>query len=102
MKKIIDGKKYDTETATRVGFYSNYGSWRDFDHFEETLYRKKTGEHFLFGEGGPATKYSESCGDNSFSGGCRIIPLTEEKAKAWAEKNLSVDEYEEIFGAVEE
>lgn len=102
MKKIIDGKKYDTETAKRLGFYSNYGSWRDFNHFEETLYQKKTGEFFLFGEGGPLTRYAESCGDNSFSGGSRIIPLTEEKAKAWVEKNLSADEYEALFGEVEE
>ena len=102
MKKIINGKKYDTETASEVGSWSNGGGWRDFSHFEETLYRKKTGEFFLFGEGGPMTKYAVSTGQNSWSGGERIIPLTHENARKWAEEHLDGDEYEEIFGEVTE
>ena len=43
-------KKYDTETARAVADYANNGNWRDFTHFEETLYQKKTGEFFLYGE----------------------------------------------------
>ena len=53
MKKIINGKVYDTEKAKQVAYYSSAGSWRDFQHYEETLYLKKTGEYFLFGEGAP-------------------------------------------------
>lgn len=102
MKKIIGGKVYDTETAKRMGFYSNGGGWRDFNHIEETLYRKKTGEFFLFGEGGPATRYAEPEGQNSWSGGSRIMPMTYDEAREWAEKNLDADEYEEIFGTIEE
>jgi hypothetical protein len=30
MRKIIDGKKYDTETATLVGSYSPNANRRDF------------------------------------------------------------------------
>ena len=101
MKQIINGKKYNTETAKELGTYSNSGSWNDFDHFRETLYLKRTGEFFLLGEGGPRTKYAYSDG-NTRSGGAKIIPLTIEEAKAWAERNLSVEEYEEIFGEVEE
>ena len=37
MRKIINGRKYDTDTAQELGYYSNYGSWNDFNHFEETL-----------------------------------------------------------------
>lgn len=102
MKKIVKGKAYDTKTAKEVGFYSNGGGWRDFSHIEETLYRKKNGEFFLYGEGGPMTKYAESTGQNSWSGGSRIIPLTFESARDWAEKKLDADEYEAIFGEVEE
>lgn len=102
MKKIINGKKYDTETAEKVGYYSDGRSWRDFGHFEETLYRKKTGEFFLFGEGGAASKYGVYIGDNSFGSGDRIIPMSEDDAKAWAEARLDGDEYESIFGEVEE
>lgn len=102
MKKIINGKKYDTETASKAGSWSNGGGWRDFSHFEEILYRKKTGEFFLYGEGGPMTKYAVSTGQNSWSGGERIIPLTYENARKWAEEHLDGDEYEEIFGEVTE
>lgn len=102
MKKIINGKKYDTETAKEVGYWENGGMWRDFSHMEETLYLKKTGEFFLFGEGGPMTKYSVSQGQNSWSGGSRIIPLSYENARQWAEEHLDADEYESVFGEVEE
>lgn len=102
MKKIINGKKYDTDTATEVGYWSNGFGYRDFSWMEETLYRKKTGEFFLHGEGGPMTGYAEQCGGNGWCSGERIIPMTEEKAKEWAERRMDVDEYEALFGEVEE
>lgn len=102
MKKIINGRVYDTEKAKELGTYANYGSWRDFSHLEETLFRKKTGEYFLFGEGGPATKYAEAEGQNSWTGGRRIMPMTYDEARAWAEEHLTADEYEAIFGEIVE
>ena len=102
MKKIINGKVYDTNTAKELGSYGNGGTWRDFSHWEETLYRKKTGEYFLHGEGGPMTRYAEAQGQNQWSGGSRIMPMTYQEATQWAEEHLSADEYEEIFGAVVE
>lgn len=79
-----------------------FGTVTDFGHWEETLYRKSTGEYFLHGEGGPASKYAESVGQNQWRGGEKIIPLSIEAAQKWAEENLDADEYEKIFGAVEE
>lgn len=52
MKKIINGKKYDTDTAKEVGYSNNGLLSTDIDYIEETLYQKKTGEFFLYGEGG--------------------------------------------------
>lgn len=101
MKKIINGKVYDTEKAKAFGSWSKGDGWRDFSYREETLYRKKTGEFFLFGEGGPATNYAERIG-NAWSNGSRIMPMSYSEAKAWAEEKLSGDEYEEIFGAIAE
>lgn len=100
MKKIINGKVYDTETARKMAFWSNNLSYRDFGWVEETLYRKKTGEYFLFGEGGPMSRFAESCGDNSWGSGSKIIPMSYAKATNWAEEHLTGDEFEEIFGAV--
>ena len=102
MKKIINGKLYNTETATELGTWANAGTWRDFNHVEETLYRKRTGELFLFGEGGANTRYAERVDANSWRGGETIIPLTYQEAAEWAEKHLDADEYQEIFGPVSE
>lgn len=102
MIQIINGKKYNTETAKKVGYYSSPGVWGDFDHYEETLYQKKTGEFFLYGEGGPRTGYSKIVGQNSWSGGYAIIPKTFNEAREWAEEHLSAEEYESIFGEVPE
>lgn len=101
MKQIINGKMYNTETAKELTSWSNDVSYSDFSHCREVLYRKKTGEYFLYGEGGAMSKYSEYHG-NCSSGGSKIIPLTENKAKAWAEKHIDSDKYIEIFGDVEE
>lgn len=101
MKKIINGKKYDTETAKELGYWNNGYPSNDFNYCEETLYLKKTGEYFLHGEGGALTQYSEKTWSGNTSGE-NITLLTEKKAKEWAEMHLTVDEYESIFGEVEE
>lgn len=102
MKKIINGKKYSTETATMLADRWNGRAGGDFGRVVESLYRKKTGEYFLHGVGGAATCYANSAGLNCWSGGQDIIPLTEVEAKQWAEAWLDADEYEKIFGEVEE
>lgn len=102
MKKVIKNRVYDTATAVKVAEYSSPGDWGDFGHYEERLYRKKVGEYFLHGEGGPMTRYAVSTGLNSWSGGEKIIPLDYAAAQEWAEEHLDEDEYERIFGAVVE
>lgn len=101
MKKIIGGKRYDTDTAKEVGSDS-YSNPRDFSYWEETLYRKNTGEFFLYGEGGANSRYAVQIEQNTWSGGQRINPLSFEEAKSWAEEHLDGNKYESIFGTVEE
>ena len=101
MKMIINGKTYNTDTATMLGEWSNGYPQSDFRYCEETLYKKKTGEFFLYGDGGPMSKYSRCCG-NDYSYGSAIIPLLEEDAKEWAEAKLDADEYCLIFGEPDE
>lgn len=102
MKKIIKGKRYDTETATLCGSMSYGQGPRDFKHFSEELYQKRTGEFFLYCEGGPASQYAQEISINQWSGGELIRPLTLDEAKKWAENNLDGEEYEKIFTVEEE
>lgn len=102
MKKIINGKVYDTETAKRLGEYEPNPYRSDFHYYCETLYRKKTGEFFLHGEGNAASPYSRSCGQNEWCGSEKIIPMTYAEAQKWTEEHLDGDEYCEIFGEPDE
>lgn len=102
MKKIIKNKLYDTDTAQRLGEYAPNPDQGNFSYFCETIYRKKTGEFFLHGEGNAASKYAHPCGQNEWCGGEKIIPLTYEDAQAWAEEHLDGDSYIEAFGEPEE
>lgn len=101
MKRVIKGKLYNTETAERVGAWDNGYYTNDFNYCSEDLYQKKTGEFFLHGEGGAMSVYASSEGNMSGYGE-RIIPMTYDEAAQWAEKHLTGDEYEKIFGEITE
>lgn len=102
MKKIINGAKYDTATAKMLGEWSNGCYTNDFNYCSEDLYRTKSGKYFLHGEGGANSKYSRSVGNNSWTGDSVIEPITRATAMEWAEEHLDGDEYEAIFGTVED
>lgn len=74
MKKFINGKRYDTDSATAVYEVKT----RDT---QEVLYRKKTGDFFTW-------DYNR-----------RIKPLSREEAAEWAKKaNINEDTYNRLFG----
>lgn len=102
MKKIINGKVYDTTTAELLGSWSSPGSVTNFSHFSESIYRKRTGEFFLHGEGGPASRYAVQIEQNSWRGGEKITPLSWDDARSWVESHLNSEDYERIFGPVSE
>ncbi len=102
MKRVINGRLYNTETAKHIGNYYNDLSYDDFNYFDEDLYLKKTGEFFLAGSSGAFGKYAESVGPNSWCGGSGIVPITEQEAKEWVEMHLDADTYIELFGEPEE
>lgn len=100
MKKIINGKLYNTETAKLVANWWNGLGVSDFRNCEESLYLKKTGEFFLYGEGGGLSPYAEHFG-SGWGYGKKITPLTEEEARQWAESHMEADEYLKIWKAEE-
>lgn len=102
MKKIIKGRLYDTDTAHNLGSWDNGLATTDFMHCSEILFKKKNGEYFLYGSGGPMSVYSEAIGSAGWAGGSDIIPFTEEQARKWVEEKMTSDEYCALFGPVEE
>ena len=69
MRKIIDGKRYDTDTATHVANYNNGHNPGDFQWTNEDLYRTAKGNWFVHGSGGAMTCYVRQTGSNEWSGG---------------------------------
>lgn len=101
MKKIMNGKMYNTDSATLLASASSIRC-DQADSFDESLYRKKTGEFFIYGYGGPWTCWAKSNGMGGYSSGEGILPVSEDEAREWAEKHLTADEYEKIFGVIDE
>lgn len=48
MRKIINGKAYDTSTATLIGTWSNLENGRDFYYIEKRLYFKPRKKEYFF------------------------------------------------------
>jgi hypothetical protein len=99
-RKVIEGKAYDTETATFLAEASGGGYSNDFSHWEELLYRTPRGRLFVAGNGGALSRWSEAVGQNSWTGGSGIRPLSEGEARQWVETN-SNSSFETIFGEAE-
>ena len=97
MKKIINSKRYDTKTATEIGSWDNGLPSNDFGTCSETLYKTKSGNYFLYGEGGAMSSYSVSVGNNGYGGGSDIIPMSKQDAMKWCESRDLADEIEEEF-----
>lgn len=86
MDKVINKKKYDTETALLLHEFVNGLNWRDFKFCRERLYLTKKGQYFLTGEGGPLSKYKETIG-NEVCNGKELRLLNKEEAIKWLEDN---------------
>lgn len=98
MKKYINGSRYDTSTARLIGG-DGYSTPNDLSYWYERLYRTKSGKYFVYGEGGPNSKYRCQLSYNEWSGGETIIPLSEEEALKWAEEHLDTDQVDAAFGS---
>ncbi len=73
MKKVINGKMYNTDTAKEIESYTNGLSWTDFNFICKTLYQKRTGEYFIFISGGARSIANYTCEDGSISGGYMFV-----------------------------
>lgn len=99
--RIINGKKYDIETAECLIGADNGVDPSSCDDYEYVaLYRKSTGEYFLY-------KIIHNFSDYDMANGTTVQTYfepfrSEDKAKKYCVENLSVEDYEKIFGEVAE
>ena len=98
MKAIINGKRYNTETANLVASWSNGYYVSDFHHCAEDLYVTRKGAWFLSGEGGPMSKYSVQVSNGRGGGGC-ISAISAEQARSWLEERQEVEALEKYFAS---
>ena len=85
MKKIVEGKLYNTDTAKFIG-KCDYLTWSDFRYFEESLYLTKKWQYFIYWEGWPMTKYGNSEW-NSIFWGEDILLVNNKEIFEWLEEN---------------
>lgn len=76
MKKTINRKIFDTDNAVDLGC-RYYGEFGTPEGYEERLFAKKDGQHFIYGVGGPYSKYAEPT----------IEVITEGQAEEWKNGN---------------
>lgn len=97
MKQIVGGKRYDTETAQKIGKGEGTAYVGDFRYYSEALYKTSKGSFFLAGEGGALSHYARPAYGGGTCGGEGIIPLSREDALSWCEKHLDIEDYQEYF-----
>jgi len=102
MRKVIDGKVYDTKTADFVCDISPPGSNRGDFRFEDTgLYKSPKGTFFIAGEGGPLSRWAQAEGQNGRRSGEGLQLLEIEAAKVLCQQHGSVEDFTEAFGEPE-
>ena len=94
MKKRIDGKLYDTETAECLGIYQHFDG-NTFHYLREALYQTKKETYFIYSR----HDAENPCIDDFVSGmDVPILLFSREDAMLWAEIRLSAEEYFNAFG----
>ena len=102
MKKVLDGKVYDTETAKLIGKKIERSNGKLIGwEVNEWLYLTKSGNYFIHGCGGELSDYCVYK-NGVVRSGEKIKPVTLEQAKHWGEENLDGSAFISEFGEPEE
>ena len=97
MKRVIEGKVYDTDTAELLHVWENMADTGDFRYCSEELYMTQRGSYFIAGEGGAMSPYAESLGGGNWSNGNGIEPVSKDRAMKWLEEHHGHDVLLERF-----
>jgi len=86
MRAIVNGKTYNTETATRIcDVPSRVQDRGNFSWHDTDLYRTKRGAFFVAGRGNAASMWGESDGSGGRWGGSGVRPVSEQEARDYME-----------------
>ena len=95
MKKVIARKVYNTETAELIATYTS-GECGGLDYMEEQLYKTEKDAYFLYGYGGPLSRYGQGDGIEQWASE-DIAPYDTDAAYEWLEENGFVEKILELF-----
>lgn len=103
MRKVIDGKVFDTDTAKWVCNLHCPLVCTDFAWHDTALYRSPKGRFFLAGEGGAMSMWSQPVGNNGRGGGHGMRLVGDDEAREIMEgANCTDDDFRAAGLSVEE
>lgn len=86
MRRIIEGKAYDTETATKLCELPCAANPGDFAWHDSALYRSPRGQFFIAGRGGAMSLWAEPAPGGGCGGGDGIRIVDGAEARDWMER----------------
>lgn len=86
MRRVIDGKLFDTDKATRLCGLNCTAYPSDFAWHDTSLYRSKGGRYFLAGQGGPSSMWAQPAYGGGRGEGRGIRVLDDDEARDYAER----------------
>lgn len=96
MKRIIEGKRYDTETAEKLHSWDNGIYGNDFRTQDETLHKTAKGAYFVHGRSGPMGPYAREMGNSKCEGEVLFL-VSPEEAFDWLVKHDGEEVAEKFF-----
>jgi hypothetical protein len=101
MMKIIDGKRYNTDTAEHLADLPCTYFCSDFGHHDTAIYRTTRGAYFLAGSGHAASMWAEAAPGGGQGPGSGICVVSESDALKWLE-SAKADEVMEKYFSIED
>jgi len=96
VRQVIEGKLYDTETATLIHNWTNGRYAGDFKFREKSLFCTKKGAYFIHHVGGAMTDMAVPAG-NGMGGSQSIEPIDETTAIRFLESHGGSEKIIEYF-----
>lgn len=103
MRKVINGKIYNTDTALEICDLKCNCYCSDFGFHETKLYRTPKGRYFIAGHGNAASMWASRVDSNSSGPGRGLRPVSNAEALEYAEHaDVSAEELQAAGFQLEE